>query len=102
MMIFCNPHNPTGRIWNKEHVEKIVNICHKNNLFISKKEGGGREKRNLKKCSSSQLPRTESGHRRIGTKLSRNKVEKQRERERERRLKDRSYKGKTEEIDITD
>ncbi len=27
MMILCNPHNPIGKIWTKEELEKIANLC---------------------------------------------------------------------------
>ena len=34
--IFCNPHNPTGKVWKKEEIEKFYNICKKHNvIFIS-------------------------------------------------------------------
>lgn len=34
--IFCNPHNPTGKIWSKEEIQKFYNICHKYHvIFIS-------------------------------------------------------------------
>ena len=34
--IFCNPHNPTGKVWSKEEIEKFYNICKKHNvIFIS-------------------------------------------------------------------
>ena len=34
--IFCNPHNPTGKLWNKEEITKFFNICKKHNvIFIS-------------------------------------------------------------------
>ena len=33
-MIVCNPHNPTGRIWNKPELDKIVEQCKKNNVYI--------------------------------------------------------------------
>jgi cystathionine beta-lyase len=26
-IIFCNPHNPIGKEWNKEEIEKMANIC---------------------------------------------------------------------------
>ncbi len=32
--IFCNPHNPTGRIWTKEEMTQIVDICLKHNVAI--------------------------------------------------------------------
>lgn len=32
--ILCNPHNPVGRVWRKEEIEKIVEICKKNNVLI--------------------------------------------------------------------
>lgn len=25
--IFCSPHNPTGRMWNKDEIEKVVEMC---------------------------------------------------------------------------
>ena len=34
--VFCNPHNPTGKIWAKEEIEKFYLICKKHNvIFIS-------------------------------------------------------------------
>ena len=27
MMILCNPHNPVGKIWTKEELEKIGALC---------------------------------------------------------------------------
>lgn len=29
LFIFCNPHNPIGKIWSKEDIQKIYNIMHK-------------------------------------------------------------------------
>ena len=34
MLILCNPHNPIGRVWQKEELEKIAKICLDNNLII--------------------------------------------------------------------
>lgn len=28
LLILCNPHNPTGRIWTREELERIATICH--------------------------------------------------------------------------
>lgn len=33
-IIFCNPHNPVGRVWSKEEVEKLAKICIENNVTI--------------------------------------------------------------------
>ena len=34
--IFCNPHNPTGKIWSKEEIKAFYDICKKHNvIFIS-------------------------------------------------------------------
>jgi len=33
-IIFCNPHNPVGRVWTKEEVEKVAEISLRNNLLI--------------------------------------------------------------------
>ncbi len=32
--ILCNPHNPVGRVWDKEELEKIIDICNRHNVFI--------------------------------------------------------------------
>jgi len=34
MFILCNPHNPVGRCWNKEELEKLIAICAANNIVI--------------------------------------------------------------------
>ncbi|MBR0596436.1 MalY/PatB family protein [Sinanaerobacter chloroacetimidivorans] len=34
LIILCNPHNPSGRIWTKEELEKIAQITRKYNLWI--------------------------------------------------------------------
>ena len=31
---FCNPHNPSGRVWTEEELKKIVNICKRNNVYL--------------------------------------------------------------------
>lgn len=34
MLILCSPHNPCGRIWTKEELSRISEICLKNNVFV--------------------------------------------------------------------
>ncbi len=34
LCIFCNPHNPTGRVWNEEELKRFGNICLDNNVMI--------------------------------------------------------------------
>lgn len=34
VLILCNPHNPIGRIWTKEELERIVEICESYKVFI--------------------------------------------------------------------
>lgn len=34
MMIFCSPHNPTGRVWEKWEIEKIVDMCARHNVLL--------------------------------------------------------------------
>ncbi|MDR2528306.1 MAG: PatB family C-S lyase [Synergistaceae bacterium] len=34
LCIFCNPHNPTGRVWTKEELETFGQICVENDLWI--------------------------------------------------------------------
>ena len=30
----CSPHNPVGRVWTNEELNKIIEICKRNNVFI--------------------------------------------------------------------
>ena len=32
--IFCNPHNPTGRVWEKWEIEKFMELCKKYDVFV--------------------------------------------------------------------
>ena len=32
--ILCSPHNPVGRVWDYDELERIVDICNKYNVFI--------------------------------------------------------------------
>ena len=34
MLIFCNPHNPTGNIWSKEEIIKIGELCNKYHVLV--------------------------------------------------------------------
>ena len=34
MYILCNPHNPVGRVWEKEELEQVVELCAKYNVTI--------------------------------------------------------------------
>ena len=34
ILLFCSPHNPTGRVWKIEELERIVRMCEENNVFI--------------------------------------------------------------------
>jgi len=33
-MLICNPHNPVGRVWTKEELIKVAEICKKNNTIL--------------------------------------------------------------------
>ena len=33
-MILCNPHNPGGRVWSKEDLEKVAEICYNNGVIV--------------------------------------------------------------------
>ena len=33
-MILCNPHNPVGRIWSKEELNRIVELCDKYDVLL--------------------------------------------------------------------
>lgn len=34
LMLLCNPHNPTGRVWKKEELQQIGEICFRNNVLV--------------------------------------------------------------------
>lgn len=34
MMIFCNPHNPVGRVWEETVVKRLVKLCAKHQVFL--------------------------------------------------------------------
>lgn len=34
LMILCNPHNPVGKIWDKETLERIGELCEKHHVLI--------------------------------------------------------------------
>lgn len=34
LFILCSPHNPVGRVWTKEELQKIGNICKKHNVYV--------------------------------------------------------------------
>lgn len=33
-IIFCNPHNPVGSIFNKEEINRIIDLCKKNDIYL--------------------------------------------------------------------
>jgi cystathionine beta-lyase len=33
-IIFCNPHNPIGKVWERKDIEKMAQICIKNDVMI--------------------------------------------------------------------
>ena len=34
LLLLCNPHNPGGRVWTKEELTKLGNICMKHNILV--------------------------------------------------------------------
>ncbi len=34
LFLLCSPHNPTGRVWDKEELLKMIEICLDHNVFI--------------------------------------------------------------------
>ncbi len=34
MLILCSPHNPCGRVWTREELMRIAEICLKNNILV--------------------------------------------------------------------
>lgn len=34
LLLLCNPHNPAGRAWRREELERLRDICHKNGIQV--------------------------------------------------------------------
>lgn len=34
MLLFCSPHNPVGRVWRREELERVVELCEKYQVLI--------------------------------------------------------------------
>ena len=34
LLTLCSPHNPVGRVWNKDELEQLAKICIENNIII--------------------------------------------------------------------
>lgn len=34
LLLLCNPHNPAGRVWNRHELEKLGEICFRNNVIV--------------------------------------------------------------------
>ena len=34
ILLLCNPHNPVGRVWKKDELERIAVLCKKLNIFV--------------------------------------------------------------------
>ncbi|KFI46784.1 cystathione beta-lyase [Bifidobacterium bohemicum] len=34
LMVFCNPHNPTGKVWTREELERVAQLCAKHHVVM--------------------------------------------------------------------
>jgi bifunctional pyridoxal-dependent enzyme with beta-cystathionase and maltose regulon repressor activities len=34
LLLFCSPHNPVGRVWTREELERLGQICLENSVFV--------------------------------------------------------------------
>ncbi|MFJ1322518.1 MalY/PatB family protein [Capnocytophaga canis] len=34
VFLFCHPHNPGGRVWRRDDLERVADICHRNNVVL--------------------------------------------------------------------
>ena len=32
--IFCSPHNPVGRVWKKDEIRQVLDICKRHNVYV--------------------------------------------------------------------
>lgn len=33
-MVLCSPHNPTGRVWEREELEQVMELCRKHDVYV--------------------------------------------------------------------
>ena len=38
LLLFCNPHNPVGRVFNRQEIVELVSLCNKHNIIICSDE----------------------------------------------------------------
>ncbi len=34
LLILCNPHNPSGRVWTRDELQKVADLCLRNEIFV--------------------------------------------------------------------
>lgn len=34
IFLLCNPHNPTGRVWTREELSRMAELCHAHHVFV--------------------------------------------------------------------
>ena len=34
LLILCNPHNPAGRVWTREELQRVADICRRNGVIV--------------------------------------------------------------------
>lgn len=34
VLLFCSPHNPVGRVWTREDVVRLLELCHRHGVFV--------------------------------------------------------------------
>ncbi len=34
LFILCSPHNPAGRVWSRDELKRLLDICRKHNVFV--------------------------------------------------------------------
>ena len=34
VFIFCSPHNPVGRVWKRDEIKRVLDICKKHNVYV--------------------------------------------------------------------
>ena len=38
LMVLCSPHNPVGRVWSREELEKVHDICRRHGVIVASDE----------------------------------------------------------------
>ena len=55
LFLLCNPHNPVGRVWKREELARLGEICQKHNVLVISDEIHGESRTGARPIGGRQL-----------------------------------------------